>query len=43
VAFLHKAYLDTQLDPSTSREPWERFEAENAQIDAQIGLEYIRK
>ncbi len=38
VAFLHKAYLDAQLDPSSSREPWERFEAENAQIDAQVGL-----
>jgi len=39
VAFLHEAYLDAQLDPASSREPWERFEAENAQIDAQIGLE----
>lgn len=39
VAFLHKAYLDAQLDPASSREPWERFGAENAQIDAQVGLE----
>jgi hypothetical protein len=38
VAFLHKAYLDTQLDPASSREPWERFEAENAQIDARVNL-----
>jgi hypothetical protein len=39
VAFLHKAYLDAQLDPASSREPWERFDSENALIDAQIGLE----
>lgn len=39
VAFLHKAYLDAQLDPASSREPWERFEDENALIDAQVGLE----
>jgi hypothetical protein len=38
VAFLHKAYLDAQLDPASSREPWERFEVENALIDAQVGL-----
>jgi hypothetical protein len=38
VTFLHKAYLDTQLDPINSREPWERFAADNALIDAQVGL-----
>ena len=39
VAFLHKAYMDAQLDPASSREPWERFGSENALIDAHIGLE----
>ena len=38
VTFLHKAYLDAQLDPINSREPWERFAADNALIDAQVGL-----
>jgi len=38
VAFLHKAYLDTQLDPANSREPWERFSDNNAFIDTQVGL-----
>lgn len=38
VAFLHQAYLDTQLDPISSREPWERFAADNALIDAHVGL-----
>lgn len=38
VAFLHKAYLDTQLDPASSREPWERFAEHNALIDAHVGL-----
>lgn len=38
VAFLHKAYLDTQLDPASSREPWERFSDNNALIDAHVGL-----
>lgn len=38
VAFLHKAYLDTQLDPTSSREPWERFADNNAMIDAHVGL-----
>lgn len=38
VAFLHKAYLDAQLDPISSREPWDRFAAENALIDAHVGL-----
>lgn len=38
VAFLHKAYLDAQLDPISSREPWERFAERNALIDAYVGL-----
>lgn len=38
VAFLHNAYLEVQLNPNTSREPWDRFEKENALIDAHIGL-----
>lgn len=38
VAFLHKAYLDAHLDPTSSREPWERFAGNNALIDAQVGL-----
>ena len=38
VAFLHKAYLDAQLDPTSSREPWERFADNNALIDAHVGL-----
>ena len=38
VAFLHKAYLDVQLDPTSSREPWERFADNNALIDAHVGL-----
>lgn len=38
VAFLHQAYLDAQLDPISSREPWERFAQSNALIDAHIKL-----
>lgn len=38
VAFLHMAYLDAQLNPSSSREPWERFAADNTLIDAHVGL-----
>ncbi len=38
VAFLHKTYLDAQLDPISSREPWERFAQDNALIDAHVGL-----
>jgi len=38
VAFLHQAYLDAQLDPTSSREPWERFADNNALIDAHVGL-----
>jgi hypothetical protein len=38
VAFLFKAYLDTQLDPISSREPWEWFSDDNALIDAHVGL-----
>jgi hypothetical protein len=39
VAFLHKAYLDIQLDPASSREPWERFADTNALIDTHVGLD----
>ena len=38
VVFLHKAYLDAQLDPGNSREPWERFAETNTLIDAHVGL-----
>ena len=38
VAFLHKAYLTSQLDPIRSREPWERFEENNTLIDRHVGL-----
>jgi hypothetical protein len=39
VSFLHQAYLDVSFDPVSSREPWERFEASNALIDAHVRLE----
>lgn len=38
VMFLHQAYLETQRDPVTSREPWERFDVFNKLIDANVGL-----
>lgn len=38
VAFLHQSYLNAQLDPISSREPWERFADNNALIDAHVGL-----
>lgn len=38
VAFLHQAYLDTQLDPVSSREPWEKFADSNTLIDAHVGI-----
>lgn len=38
VTFLHKAYLDAKLNPITSREPWDRFAANNELIDAHVGL-----
>lgn len=38
VAFLHKGYLDTQLDPISSREPWERFAEQNDMIDRHVGI-----
>jgi hypothetical protein len=41
VAFLHKAYLDSQLDPASSREPWERFAPENASIDRHVALAVV--
>ncbi|HEH8524977.1 TPA: hypothetical protein SH273_005173, partial [Pseudomonas aeruginosa] len=33
-----KAYLNAQLDPISSREPWERFAEDNSLIDAHVGL-----
>jgi hypothetical protein len=39
VSFLHQAYLDSVRDPVSSREPWERFEASNALIDAHVSVE----
>lgn len=41
VTFLHQAYLEAQRDPISSREPWERFEAFNLLIDANVGLELV--
>lgn len=41
VAFLHQAYLEAERDPVTSREPWERFEAVNRLIDANVALELV--
>lgn len=38
VAFLHHAYLNVRLNPLSSREPWERFEEENALIDRNVRL-----
>ncbi len=38
MAFLHKAYLEAQLDPISSREPWERFAEHNALIDRHVRL-----
>ena len=38
VTFLHQAYLEAQRDPVSSREPWERFDAFNQLIDANVGL-----
>lgn len=38
VAFLHNAYLDAQLQPASSREPWERFAENNTLIDIHVGL-----
>lgn len=41
VSFLHQAYLDSQLDPVSSCEPWERFSDANALIDRSVGLSVI--
>lgn len=41
VTFLHQAYLEAQRDPVSSREPWERFDAFNQLIDANVGLELL--
>lgn len=38
VSFLHKAYLDSQLNPASSKEPWERFTQENGLIDKFVRL-----
>jgi len=38
VSFLHKAYLDSQLNPASSKEPWERFAMENELIDKFVRL-----
>lgn len=38
VTFLHQAYLDTQIDPVSSREPWERSELNNGLIDSYVGV-----
>lgn len=38
VAFLHKAYLDTKLNPTRSREPWECFADNNGLIDTHVEL-----
>lgn len=38
VAFLHKAYLEVNHNPVSSREPWERFAEHNALIDTQVRL-----
>ncbi len=38
VTFLHEAYLEREPDPVRTFEPYERFEASNALIDAHAGL-----
>lgn len=38
VTFLHKAYLAGQLNPASSKEPWERFSVENGLIDKFVRL-----
>jgi hypothetical protein len=38
IAFLHQAYLDSKLNPEVSREPWERFAAQNELIDSYVGI-----
>lgn len=38
VTFLHNAYLNTQIDPARSREPWESFVENNTLIDEHVGL-----
>jgi hypothetical protein len=38
VTFLHQAYLDAQVDPASSREPWERSELNNGLIDSYVGI-----
>jgi hypothetical protein len=38
IAFLHNAYLEAQLDPKSSREPWDHFATSNDLIDNEVGL-----
>jgi hypothetical protein len=38
VTFLHQAYLDSDPDPVSSKEPWERSEANNGLIDSYVGI-----
>jgi hypothetical protein len=39
VAFLHQAYLETDVNLAQTREPYERFQAFNDLIDEAVGLE----
>ena len=39
VAFLHQAYLESDLNLSLSREPYERFEKFNTLIDTAVRLD----
>jgi hypothetical protein len=41
VAFLHQAYLETELNLSRTREPYERFAAQNDRIDAGCAFEAV--
>ncbi len=41
VAFLHQAYLETELNLSRTREPYDRFAAQNAEIDAHCAFEAV--
>ncbi|MBY5735603.1 abortive infection family protein [Rhizobium leguminosarum] len=39
IAYLHYAYLERDIDPDGSLEPYERFEPDNWRIDALVGME----
>lgn len=41
VALLHHAYLQSELNLSRTREPYERFAAQNAEIDAHCAFEAV--